>query len=116
MDTSDQYVRMCDCEEVQGEWSKIKPIELTHTFWAVIPPIGKWKAGWTTHRSVFLPRQDQIQEWMQDCFRDINETVQDFKSFVTHWDKACPTFEQLWLAFYMAEEHGKLWDGEKRWV
>ena len=79
---------------------------------------------------VFIPRQDQIQGMMY-AYAALGEQLTYEKASVS-----CPdvivldlkefseddckynleTMEQLWLAFYMHEKHGKIWDDEKGWV
>ena len=154
MDTSEQYIKMCDCEEVQGPWEpkkgdyyfpkgnwwhpdlervdgveilnfsrpdKTTPVEYHY-------PATKDRFRLTEHGScpcshhVFLPRQDQIQEWFDWRKYDVS-VCWCAKPFKLEWsDDPMETFgvngdsmEQLWLAFYMYEKHGKVWDGEK-WV
>ena len=69
---------------------------------------------------VWLPRQDQIQEMLD---YGLGALVNDFQEFceddLKMYSSVEPLFgnyrsmEQLWLAFYMHEKHGKIWDGEK---
>jgi len=142
MDTSEQYVKMCDCEEVQGRWEPKKgdyyfprgdwwhlDMEredevdiLTSSPWEnrMIPvqyhhPATKNRFRTTEHGTIecsahtLLPRQDQIQEW-------INGSPSDLIGRLWIWCRyRNATMEQLWLSFYMHEKHGKVWDGEK-WV
>ena len=140
MDTSKQYIKMCDCEEVQGEepgevgdyaytgedarsWGGWK-----RRYWVVIRTddgdavvcIPDYKDG--KERRIFLPRQDQIQEWFDWRKYDVS-VCWCAKPFKLEWsDDPMETFgvngdsmEQLWLAFYMYEKHGKVWNGEE-WV
>ena len=157
MDTSEQYIKMCDCEEVQGPWEpkkgdyyfpkgnwwhpdlervdrveilsfsrpdKTAPVEYHY-------PATKDSFRLTEHGScpcshhVFLPRQDQIQEWMKKSYDYILTMVLYFHLFCSCKEMFCgvysskafrhplKTMEQLWLAFYMYEEHGKVWNGDE---
>ena len=116
MDTSEAYVKMCDCPEVQG-WKMFKynDIHSQHSqkdfvsFSHTKPNV--WK------KIVWLPRQDQIQETMPglDAFQKIYKLAEyiernDAKYLMGEENRS---IEQLWLAFYMHEKHGKAWDGEK---
>jgi len=121
MDTSEQYIKMCDWPEIQDKW------EPGDGDWAysirdgaspIFPPtrylgklLGRLKDDFT-----FLPRQDQIQEWMNNCFWDVM-----LENFIEFYDGGYVSeigflsMEQFWLAFYMYEKHGKVWNGEG-WV
>ena len=157
MDTSKQYIKMCDCPEIQGHW---KPSEgdnfsfinepkiiKDYEIWALekreLSDIEEWNKIIKTMGNhfvdhfieardcfVWLPRQDQIQEMMGLGLYDLLEQLKKFidKSTWTLneigrdglWGKAekCVGFtslEQLWLAFYMHEEHGKIWN-DKKWI
>ena len=114
MDTSKQYIKMCDCEEVQGEWT-IPPYPGDYFEYGVVT------VYWTGYKppddfddSIFLPRQDQIQEWMNYCFWDV--MLEDFIEFYDGGyvsEIGFLSMEQFWLAFYMHEKHGKVWNGEE---
>ncbi len=118
MDTSETYVKQCDCPEVQGKW---KP---DYLFGSVL--YGKFSkeiiACETNNLSgvVWLPRQDQIQEILlsdEDLKWNIPKLVGNFVPFFGS-NKNYERFnsmEKLWLAFYMKEKHRKSWNGEK-WI
>jgi len=148
MDTSEIYVLMCLCFEIQGQWkpkegdcfSFVGNIHILSDYetWALekreLSDIDCWNEvitlmgghfvdHWNECREgfVWLPRQDQIQEMMNHdkveyCLRltDIG-WIGEIINMVGEV-MFCPnrkSFEQLWLAFYMYEKHGKVWDGEK---
>ena len=172
MDTSEQYIKMCDCEEVQNfrlpkiekmkdrrihtSWKfevgdtfafknkyerKVETMTVGNTIYSPsrygggmngdidISTVGhdEGDSELATNWIVFLPRQDQIQEWMKKSYDYILTMVLYFHLFCSCKEMFCgvysskafrhplKTMEQLWLAFYMYEEHGKAWDGEK-WV
>ena len=138
-DTSETYVKMCGCPEVQEGW-ELKPGDTIYTEWhgyllmahcgcapyyrainlkGDVVSFGN-ETEWTA-----LPRQDQIQEWFEDPARwpvgenfNIYTLIQAFAGFVETISWGSPviwkSLEQLWLAFYMHEAHGKTWGGE-RW-
>ena len=115
MDTSEQYTKMCDCEEIQKLWSGkqgdfhkyfgISAIATLHT---------NFEPTWLRKHSIWLPRQDQLQEMVDGGF-----THQSFERFY-HWYQSgiCQypsSMEQLWLAFVMKEKFDKTREGDK-WV
>ena len=109
MDTSETYQKMCDCPQIQKQRNKYADFNS----WDFL--------GEGKKESIWLPRQDQIQEMM------IKERFGDFG---THWDMCIDipiqfvaknpklelsSMEQIWLSCYMLAIHQKIWDGEK-WV
>ncbi len=138
MDISPEYIKMCDCPEIQGHapeeiyhfrekledkkwWGKKKElfIFLRDDYVHIIEPSGR--------RVIWIPRQDQLQEMVDGTFyyqwnqfykylldRDLN--VGDLISDIHNGIEDNPiTWGQLWLAFVMCELHNKKWDGEK-WI
>ena len=116
MDTSKEYIKMCDCPEIQG---KIKYDRCS--FWARPLINGKYSVwcGYHSPRDIWLPRQDQIQEMIKtnilDLLNKFYKYVFDDLSWMFNKDHTIKfnSMEQLWLAFYMYEKHGKIWNGEK---
>ena len=129
MDTSEIYVKMCDCDEVQGHWKKEQYGDIlacydkkkiyengSHYYTLLLaggPPIRKSK------NRTWLPRQDQIQAML---------IKEKFGAFDAHWDMCIDipaqfvaqnpdlelsSMEQIWLSCYMLAIHKKKWDGEK---
>ena len=134
MDFSEQYIKMCDCPEIQTnkEWSEwlwmFAPgygiaFDNGDGVWARVGP------GASKDRCIKLPRQSQVQEWIFDGYDDTNlqEFIDEIYGYDTYENvdrlsasmnrpyNNLKSFEQLWLSFYMHEKHGKAWDGEK-WV
>jgi len=134
MDTSEQYIKMCDCEEVQdvepghvgdyrysgeSDWDRDSQRFVLH-YWILLRTddgdavvcIAEYESG--EERAIFLPRQDQIQEWMNYCFWDVM-----LENFIEFYDGGYVSeigflsMEQFWLAFYMHEKHGKVWNGDE---
>ena len=139
MDTSEEYIHQCDCEEVQehrkydgGDW--ICDPDNGHS-WAIWQKV-RGKTDEEVQKFMdgllWLPRQDQIQEMMEvTAVFDFESAV--YEMFFTsdnhahynstpEWrvmeydssERYC-TPEQLWLGYYMYKQHNKTWDGEK-WV
>lgn len=141
MDTSEEYIKMCDCPEIQehslhdggGQFYAWRSPHFKKQVHVDSYPGGKGTSIW-------LPRQDQIQEMLgiklfaglfilddADEGARLSYMVGRFKDFVhTKCEKMIPleknrarveyffsSLEQLWLAFYMFEKHKKIWDGKK---
>ena len=121
MDTSKQYIEMCDCPEIQGQVNLI-PLMLTGA-----PTDNNGIALGVRNLDiiggVWLPHQDQLQEmitadlygWKRINAKDRLEFFYCFVNDITpRWLLIETSMEQLWLAFVMKEKHDKVWDG--KWV
>ena len=122
MDTSETYIKMCDCREVR----KYTPIT-THNG-AIWVNAGETTVDIGSDRTVWLPRQDQIQEMMRHWMdKGCSSTpsiylICNLARFCGFEDEEAEgrsnvsirkgSLEQLWLAFYMYEVHNKTWEGE----
>ena len=116
MDTSETYIKMCNCEEIQGQ---VPTWEMTDFYGQRVLRKNGEIMGYE-FPGPWLPRQDQIQEMMLG----INKYWERIFPFMFNerlffWNKKHgiqgekTSMEQLWLAFYMHEKHGKVWDGDK---
>jgi len=67
------------------------------------------------HRTVWLPRQDQLQEMIKSI--SAFGRLKRFYRFVYFEENRRHewSMEQLWLAFVMKEKYEKVWDGTE-WV
>ncbi len=144
MDTSKEYVKMCEkAVEIQEAW---KPkcgdwFMCECTFWCIgnafqpstLPggePIpveitGK-EYGWgCIEDKIWLPRQDQLQEMLSEIQKEkpiIRDNPIWLAGALIEWVACDPAYankgasmEQLWLAFVMKEKYDKIWDGED-WI
>ena len=135
MDTSKEYIKMCDCEEIQNLW---KPsvgdfqcsdeglnlyIQQYADWYKVNENLEGWKEG-----AIWLPRQDQLQEMLdnENYKNHVHYRFSEFLESKYSISAQCAfiilmnmfencSMEQLWLAFVMKEKHNKIWNGE-RWV
>lgn len=169
MDTSNEYVKMCEkAEEIQTIWKpsigdyhwrkytvfgdelddqiwgndNCPEITILHTkssvdgYWFACTKDGEERTfsnyeGVVKCTSIWLPRQDQLQEMIDTQQRDwINVlemfTIWAFWGINEYTLSPSPIFygmgiphnvfsmEQLWLAFVMKEKYGKVWNGE--WI
>ena len=107
MDMSETYQKMCDCEEVQNQWRRFSvDVSQDSLVWG-----GESERN---HDMLWLPRQDQIQEMLQLELHELLELCSESVIQEALYRYA-ESFEQLWLAVYMDEKHGKAWDG-KEWI
>ena len=112
---------MCDCSEIQELRNDVPRI---HDFIHDIHHYDMWikDLGWQKS-SIWLPRQDQIQEMFKGHVKPQYLTItlltfmQEQQKFYKggRVKKLYPvdSMEQIWLAFYMYEKHQKIWDGKK---
>lgn len=138
MDTSREYIKMCDCPEIQEQW---KP-QLGDIFIPYKSHYGSANPRIIAHRSTmidelgdlweksdarWLPRQDQLQEMIideDDVHRanSFNTFLYDAQQSFNHWF-VCEqepnyeeSFEMLWLAFVMKKNFNKIYDsGDSGW-
>jgi len=123
-DTSETYIKMCDCEEIQSLWDGCTDDFVWGDAHGVIvtgyhDEDGKWLRG---ENPIWLPRQDQLQEmvvthktrWGFDkLVSDFYDTIILQGAFTEN--HATISMEQLWLAFVMKEKHNKVWTGNE-WI
>ena len=134
MDTSKQYIEMCDCPEIQtgrtlgsgdcyyqrldkaqsGGFQEGVGIEELHNDYGSLVESGPGRVVW-------LPRQDQLQEMVHKLREDKKQFSGNhgllcrFAAWVDEDSNLpCASMEQLWLAFLMREKYDKVWDG--KWV
>ncbi len=79
MDTSEQYIKTCDCPEVQRQ-RKLQECGLRGNFF---------------NGNTWLPRQDQIQEMMKDVNTSTYNLLRTFWGFVhNNWQNIWEVFPQ----------------------
>ena len=120
MDTSKEYIKMCDCEEIYGGWfpkvgdfcwyinSKMNYV-LQYKDYELAKKEGRISA---IEGCIWLPRQDQLQEifgWTQIQYHN------DFDLFDDYFENGeIPiSWEKLWLRMCMKEKHNKTWNGDE---
>jgi hypothetical protein len=110
MDTSKEYIEMCEkATEIlwkpkNGDFFKS---ETPESIILSIIGTGLDSLG----RKAWLPRQDQLQEMIENPLLRINE-LDDFLLQQDHKFIKVSSFEQLWLMFVMKEKFNKTWDGK----
>ena len=140
MDTSKEYIKQSDCEELQSKrefdegdfiWYRKTGIVFSMEFWSTTDN-GRclcFNDQFSGNKKDFVKlfRQDQLQEMLMDEPYPKTHAIgrlQDFTDFIhtipynqdnSEEDEACHYFnsmEQLWLAFVMKGKHNKTWNGE----
>ena len=127
MDTSKEYIKMCEGAEEIQKIARDKCYRLNKGYDAVMHFIEDTRTelqedGFYQGIWVWLPRQDQLQEMMKGkpdhlLIILVNWTQDNIKYYKSgRIKKLYPTksMEQLWLAFVMKEKFNKAWDN-KEW-
>ena len=115
MGKPDQYIKMCDCPEIQSLCSyKCKVDSVNMRWWDTN---GDCWFNLNNIRNIWLPRQDQLQEMVCGGWG-----LQTICTRIEEFSKASDggvsitidgSMEQLWLAFVMKEKYNKIWNGEE---
>lgn len=131
MDTSKEYIKMCEkVEEIQEQWKPkvgdflyIKPsrdgsLKFKHREEPTVVISDKFIIQ-SSH--IWLPRQDQLQEmisysiWSEKLYRFYDWLQKE--NYSGDWLTGCNKYhsmEQLWLAFVMKERYSKQWLTDKQ--
>jgi len=132
MDTSKEYIRMCEkADEIQEARIPRKDDILLHDICPkcmleteVHPnPMYmhtcehcKWNGNYRDLLFIWLPRQDQLQEMVGGTsYYKVSAIYELCNRISSHIDVNAGkcSMEQLWLAFVMLEKYNKIWDGEE---
>jgi len=116
MDTSETYIKMCDCPEIQG----LRPFRDDYycELREGIVRYGDFVSSTNGATLIWLPRQDQLQIMVGDFDAGFIDWWYWRNAVYPHMQnpfskEKFTSFEQLWLAFVMKEKFNKVWDGEK---
>lgn len=125
---TEDYLRMCDCPEIQGQWIPKVGNRITtgsnrtgSSF--VLLPIHMRPTGIPlVEEYVWLPRQEDIQEMFVERGRNCMPRLIESLCALTNYGKldyGKPTnstdMDKYWLKSYMREIHHKTWT-EKGWA
>lgn len=127
MDTSETYIKMCNCPEIQEKWDVNtgdyywtgKSIEITEWLLSHIYHFAQKHMITDTYVEeqlkdcIWLPRQDQAQKMIGDMGRCYEAFYEMILFDQRNLGQEAKTMEQMWLIVYMHEEHGKAWSGTK---
>lgn len=144
MDTSKEYIKMCDCSTIQ-EQAKYEDFnyficmqtkKIRHSHPDDYGYMKNMNFLQKEREYIWLPRQDQIQEMLRKYYAQKIKSKRShdkwfpegavglsyvLRGFCTHIKKnqllleKYKSFEQLWLAFYMWEIDESVWIKDK-WV
>ena len=134
MDTSETYIKMSHCREIQyehilskgdyyaryntGKSAKLESIRLdVYLYTKGAGRSVDYYIGEHPRIPIWLPLQDQLQKMVSD---NANHMIKQVGITNCLRFKDLPqmmrmSWEQLWLAFVMKELHNKVWNGES-WV
>lgn len=108
MDTSETYIKMSDCPEIQ----KLRATRTYH--FPEEPKIVKEYPREKTDSYaglIWLPHQDQLQGMLEGTVHDkLGRLYRAIEKMIMYPHE---TMEQLWLAFVMKEKYNKVWNGEQ---
>jgi len=115
MDTSKEYIKMCEKAEelnyspsgTDGNWYYYSEENMIRCRNSYEGDFG----------DVWLPRQDQLQEMISKDFGNCKwyDVLESLINYYQSGDfELITSMEQLWLAFVMKEKYQKTWDG-KEW-
>ncbi len=104
MDTSKEYIKMCDCEEIQNEWTR-----QAGDFYSINREDVSVYFGMDDSYMMWLPRQDQLQEmikldtyeWIKKCWSEVQTEPLPL------------SMEKLMLEIVMWEKHSAMWTGSE---
>lgn len=128
MNILEQYIKMCDCEEIQSQWHKIisygdKTNEGTITALLTYYEDETWEVkvddDFNNSRDlIWLPRQDQLQDMISHNKSGVLLLLSLFSADVYQWktsykEQFIESMEQLWLAWVMEKKFNKKWNNEK---
>ena len=134
MDTSETYIKMCDCPEIQEAHSW----ELGSFYYmpkdgecaiyssecrefSRFATISNGKEFALDDPFIWLPTQSQLQKMVVEPLWQLNFKFIDwlcdtpYDGHIRHAHLCFTSMEQLWDAFYMHEEHGKVWS-KGEWI
>lgn len=126
MDTSKEYIKMCDCPEIQSYKRTLDFCDYYAYYQLDFWQTTNFTCGSSLlgKGNIWLPRQDQLQEMVKYAYKDIKIEVDIKLNRFWNWYREMQvkikgshpfaSMEQLWLAFVMKEKYNKIWDG-KEW-
>ena len=123
MDKSEQFIKMCDCPEIQqyATWTGGKTLDRGYTpdqRPMCVDTDGKtWIKGYGMF--LWLPTQSDLQGMVWNSGSALHP-IDMFRCFMGYMHKRQDYFyldglspEKCWLMYVMAKKYNKVWDGEK---
>jgi hypothetical protein len=130
MDTSEQYIKMCDCKEIQNQEGLGSTVGSFHARLNPHPDlypqkyytlVGCESCTRMCMDEIWLPRQDQLQGMISHDKSGALLLLSLFSQSVYRWKTSykmqfAKSMEQLWLAYVMYEKFNKKWNwNEDKW-
>ena len=131
MDTSEGYIEMCNCHEIQNYRKGFSSGE-EGELWLIVNSVQS-RSGKVYVGGLWIPRLDQLQDMLKSipwemAYRDekygyMARILRDFAPWIgaksiertTPIHFHAPSAEQVFLELLMYELHGKKWN-EKEWI
>jgi len=119
MDFSKEYIKMCDCPEIQeyADTDGFRSLNiLPNVYWDKEHGFSSFYR-YKHSNNIWLPRQDQLQEMVKKDLTDI-ELIEEIYDYLCENPneikvKADYSMEMVWLAYMMKEKFSKTWNGEE---
>ncbi len=118
MDTSKEYIKMCEkAEEIQALSPRKRYAIDLYAFDGGIHTYDLYRPEEYHCAAIWLPRQDQLQEMVESNVEIYTIVYLDKEWYLGDGyggieRPSYPSAEQLWLAFVMEEKYNKIWNGE----
>jgi hypothetical protein len=124
MDTSKEYIKMCDYFEIQDCRIMRDRFDFVVRRLSNCDDYIRNISDFNSVDTIWLPRQDQLQEMLDHTLRATHKLFSRFvlddyfKPTLRESEKGSPfayfsSMEQLWLAFVMEECYNKRWTGNE---
>ena len=125
MDTSSEYILMCEkAKEIQHDTLSIGDFVWLGDKYLCLPEAcriitqSEQNSELNYDEFIWLPRQDQLQEMVNDKFSSREQIpalvrILDHKKQCTRTGRNPATWEQLWLSFVMYHKHNKQWNNNE---
>ena len=120
MDTSKQYILMCEkAKEIQKLVDKqVNFSDYIDEFifgsnlnYFAFKNLRLEKGKYAENNIIWLPRQDQLQEILKDTHWTIYGFFEQITKFMSDSGSIDWSWEQVWLGFVMKEKYNKVWNG-----
>ena len=127
MDTSKEYIKMCNCEEIQADKPKCLQFISNIYYGNTVLDINKVNPRLLSisdsdildEKCIWLPRQDQLQDMIKGEWSMFFNSAHGFMIVIDDPDRTdrymAKTSEQAFLQFIMCKKYNKKWNGEE-WI
>ena len=117
IDCSKEFIAMCDCEEIQSNWEPQSGDFHISKFGDKYSNLNTENIIIKTNDMVWLPRQDQLQDMMEDYIKGWRNLQNCFYDWLVDCNEGrmykFGSMEQMWLVYYMLVVNAVIWTGKK---